>query len=229
MEKYKDYSFRELQLEVKKKGLTADGTREELIAKLEGVPMEKKESTDERINKLESMIMALLNKDKPVQEEVEEKQVVEEEPTALANTPVGEEDFDEELDVEEDKPKRVEPKVFKAGIDEKVVETKVSGGAPEDLLLNDYLVKKGITFNELNNILRTYIGKVDSSDTVRVTTIDELEQQIKIGMDKAKAIEKSGKTRVEITKDIHVVDALRKLGWASIGISGGTHTMEKLQ
>lgn len=226
MEKYNNYSFRDLQMAVKKKGLTADGTREELIAKLEGKPFVKEPDVNSRLDRLETMIMSLVQSKSPtvkeevdpVQEEIEEEIEPEEE------------EFEEEIEVEEKQTvKPLEPKIYRADLREKVVEAKVSGGAPEDMLLNDYLIKKGITFNELNSILRTYINKVDTGDTVRVTTIDELEAQIKIGIDKAKAIEKSGKTRVEITKDIHVVDALRKLGWESVNISGATHTMEKLQ
>lgn len=220
MDKYKDYSFRELQIAAKKKGLTADGNRKELIAKLEGKKLDKTPDLNDRIDRLEAMILSV------VKAQNSKIPQVEDEPRMAFSDDDFEEDYIEEEE-EKEEIKKVEPKVFQAGSDERIKESHITGGAPEGMLLNDFLIKKGISFNELNNILKTYIGKVDTNDTVRVTTLDDVEKQIQDGMVRAREIEKSNKTRVEITKDIHLVDALKKLGWHSIGISGRTHILER--
>jgi hypothetical protein len=213
MGNYDNYSFRELQLAVKKKGLAANGSKKDLIAKLEGEYSDKEETkskdedVNDRISRMEKMIESLLMDKKEDTQQFDIDDFFEEGDAAASNA--------------------IEPKVFQANEDDSVSETSVVGGAPEDMLLNDFLIKKRISYNELNNILRTYIGKVDSKDSVRVTTIDELEKQIQDGVTRAKEINDSSRTKVEITKDIHLVDALKNLGWSTLSIRGGTHVMEK--
>ena len=236
MDNYKNYSFRDLQLAVKEKGMTADGSRDDLIAKLEGTYVEKPNTVEDRLSRMESIIENLANtitKNTGATTDTETAPVVKEEPKVEEEpVVVEEEEYEEELVAEEEEEERpplrpVEPKVFRAEHGEAVKKVNVTGGAPEGMLLNDYLVKRGISYNELNNIIKTYANKVENNETVRVTTIDELEQVIQDGMSRAKEVDKSGKSRVEITKDIHLVDALKKLGWTTMDILGSTHIMEK--
>lgn len=226
MGKYDDYSFRELQLAVKERGMTANGSKKELISKLENAPVAGPKvntvTTDERLDKLEALIHKMIGSTTTPSIAT----------TEVASTPSKDDDFDEDLYDEEEeeqytKVNNIEPKVFQADSREEVKEKFISGGAPEGMLLNDFLIRKGISYNELNTILKNYLNKVDSRDTVRVSSIDDIERYEKDGIERAKEIDKSERTRMEITGDIHLVDALRKMGWLSVGINGSTHILER--
>ena len=123
---YGDYSFKELQKMVKNTGQRATGTRVELIEKLENQPVQQVDDVDIRLSKLEDMmssfIKSMTSPDKEEEPKVDfnkEGHDVEDFYPDDSMERTEEEYFDED---EEEKPKRVEPKVFQADATERVVE-----------------------------------------------------------------------------------------------------------
>lgn len=123
---------------------------------------------------------------------------------------------------------KVEPKVFRADSSERVSEVSIVGGAPPAMLVNDYLTTRGLTFRDLENAVALYAAEHTPDRNI---TVDSLRITISEGEKKARSIAKSDNSEVDVT-DIHVADALRRLGWQTTntsrrGQSTSVHTMKR--
>jgi len=221
MTNYKEMKYQQLQSAAKAKGLTIFGVKKPDLIKLledtekiddfaeefvEDVHETEEEGFDEVDGEFNPDKAELLTpeKPKPAVKETREKPV----------------EIDDSVQV-----KHVEPKILqKAPNSEEVKEVKLVGDADPTVLLNDFLIERGISMKELNSAVSAYFNDVNPARNV---TIGSIRYLVSKGEEEARKIDATDKVEVNIS-DIYVADALRAIfGWKPIGRTKEYHILKR--
>lgn len=207
-----ELKYREVQKEARKRGLHHKGKKVDLIKSIKKYDMKEdsQEKDVDRVAALEdrfSRVESMLEKLVSPPEQTEDKVPSVDSQNNVVAQPV--EDLEEIDDV-------VEAAPIDIGM----------GTQDKGMLLNDYLNAKGMSFKELETLVYNYHSNgANPGGDNRIETLDDITSKVDKGVEEAKTIVESGKTKVKLT-DIHVVDALQKeFDWKVIDNHGGVHTV----